>query len=80
MASTHAYKLPAGTWPATLAVTPRGNVIISRAFNIAINHLKERQLQDQKGELGWMGRETLEQMEEMFQSGIFFNDHNEEDQ
>jgi hypothetical protein len=71
----HAHKLPAGTWPATLAVTPRGNVIISRAFSIAINHLKERELKDHKGENSWMARETLEQMEEMFNSGIFFNNH-----
>jgi hypothetical protein len=71
----HAHKLPAGTWPATLAVTPRGNVIISRAFSIAINHLKERELKEQKGDSGWMARETLEQMEEMFNSGIFFNNH-----
>ena len=76
--NVHAYKLPASTWPAELAITPRGNVIISRAFHIAINYLKERALVDQKGENSRTERTMLEEMEEMLTSGIFFNNHNGE--
>ena len=76
MTKVHASKLPPGTWPATLAITPRGNAIISRALHIAINEL-QRKVRSGKH---WPKR-GLEEMQDMLDSGIFFNDHdNEEEQ
>ena len=76
----HAYLLDRCTIPGKrhtrekrVAITPRGNVIISRAFNIAINYLKERALVDHKGENSRTERTMLDEMEEMLTSGIFFN-------
>jgi hypothetical protein len=81
----HAYRLNRCTVPGKrhtretrIAITPRGNVIISRAFNIAINYLKQRELEDQKGENSRTERTMLEEMEEMLTSGIFINNDDEE--